>query len=69
MEDLRRKLNPAVLPPEALRVLRAVQTLESLGSPEARRLLHELARGAAEVRLTTEAAAALARLESQPGSW
>lgn len=68
MEDLQKKLSPAVLPPEALRMVRAVQTLETLASPEAQRLLIELARGAAEVRLTTEAGTALRRMESKPGS-
>jgi WD40 repeat protein len=53
----------AVPPPETLRSLRAVWVLERVGTPEARRLLEVLARGAPAARLTVEAKAALARLE------
>jgi hypothetical protein len=42
---------------------RAVQLLEWIGNPEAVALLNRLAGGAKEAHLTTEAAAALARLE------
>jgi WD40 repeat protein len=45
-----------------LRRLRAVQLLERLGTPEARALLSEVAKGLPEARLTWEAKAALARL-------
>jgi hypothetical protein len=47
---------------EALRSLRAVHVLEHAGTPQARRLLEELAGGAVEARLTREAQAALAQL-------
>jgi hypothetical protein len=54
---------PALLPPgEALRRVRAVEVLERLGTPEARRLLGALAGGEPEARLTREAQAALRRL-------
>jgi WD40 repeat protein len=51
---------------ERLRAVRAVEALEYLGSPEARRLLAALAEGAPEARQTREAQAALRRLERRP---
>jgi WD40 repeat protein len=50
------------LPPEELRARRAVEVLESLGTPAARKLLGELAAGEPTAPLTQEAAASLARL-------
>jgi hypothetical protein len=50
---------------ERLRVLRAVEVLECIGSPAARRTLKRLAGGAPEAQLTREAKAALERLESE----
>jgi WD40 repeat protein len=47
---------------EGLRVSRAVRALEYAGTPEARRVLADLARGAAGARLTREAAASTQRL-------
>jgi WD40 repeat protein len=47
---------------EELRTLRAIEVLERLGTAEARGLLEELARGAAEARLTGEARSSLERL-------
>lgn len=44
---------------------RALELLEHLGTPDARRLLEALAEGAPEARLTQEARAALARLGRQ----
>jgi RNA polymerase sigma factor (sigma-70 family) len=55
-----------VLAPERLRLLRAVEVLEKTGNPEARRLLEVLAGGAADARLTREAAASLRRLARRP---
>jgi hypothetical protein len=53
---------PTVRLPEARRGLRAVRLLESIGTPEARRVLERLAGGIPEARLTREAKAALGRL-------
>jgi hypothetical protein len=47
---------------EQVRLLRSVELLEYLGTPEARSLLQALAGGAAEARLTQEARASLERL-------
>ncbi|MFL5340623.1 MAG: sigma-70 family RNA polymerase sigma factor [Gemmataceae bacterium] len=49
-------------PAETVRFLRAVQALETIGSPEARALLRELAAGDASAAETKAAAAALRRL-------
>jgi WD40 repeat protein len=49
-------------PPEQLRVMRALEVLEQSGSAEARRLLEELAAGAAGARRTQDARGALDRL-------
>ncbi len=49
--------------PDWRRTLRAVEVLEALQTPEARRLLEELAKGAAGAVLTEQAKAALSRLK------
>jgi hypothetical protein len=51
--------------PARLRELRAVELLEGLRTPEARKLLAELAAGAAGAPMTLDAAAALARLRGR----
>jgi hypothetical protein len=51
--------------PEQLRITRAVEVLEWLATPEANRLLDELAKGAPDARLTREAAAARLRLSKR----
>jgi hypothetical protein len=48
--------------PVRLRQLRAVELLEGIGTPGARDVLSELAKGAAEAPLTPEASAALERV-------
>jgi WD40 repeat protein len=53
---------------EEVRSLRAVAVLEDIGTPAARRLLEELAKGAPEARLTREAKASLRRLDSRSSS-
>jgi WD40 repeat protein len=47
----------------ALRTVRTIEVLERIGTPEARKLLRDLAKGAPGARQTREAAAALKRLE------
>jgi RNA polymerase sigma factor (sigma-70 family) len=62
LEGLLEQWESGVPAPEWLRLLRAVEALERIDSPEARRLLDSLAGGAEEARLTREAAAAVRRL-------
>jgi hypothetical protein len=50
------------LPPEELRLMRALAAVEHAGTPEARALLRDLAAGAPEARVTEGARAALRRL-------
>jgi hypothetical protein len=57
------RLRGPVTQPELLQALRAVAVLEDIGTPEARRLLQELAKGAPEARLTREAKASLRRVD------
>jgi WD40 repeat protein len=60
------KLQRAVLPPGQQRAVRAVEALEHIGTPEARRVLKTLSGGAADAHVTREAVATLRRLEKLP---
>jgi hypothetical protein len=51
--------------PEQLRSLRAIEVLEQIGAPEARKVLEELAKGTSEARQTQEAKTSLDRLASR----
>jgi hypothetical protein len=62
IETLLQRLDGPITSGETLRRLRAVEVLEHIGSPEARRVLRTLAEGAPEAILTREAKAALDRL-------
>ena len=62
LEDLVNKLESPITMPEQARDLRCVEVLEHIGSPEARRLLKELGKGAEGARVTREAKASLDRL-------
>ncbi len=65
IQQILAKLEPSAST-ERLRVLRAIQVLEYIGTPEARKYLETLAGGLADARLTQEAKAALARLTTHP---
>jgi WD40 repeat protein len=65
VQALLAKLEP-VNSPELLREVRAVEVLEHIGTPPARQILKELAKGAPTDRLTQEAKASLERLAKRP---
>jgi hypothetical protein len=62
IEDILSKLEPSPPPEETLRLLRAIEVLEHIGTAEARRCLDVMAKGAEGARPTREAKAALRRL-------
>jgi len=62
LAELMDKLNTSNPSGQTVRQIRAVEVLETIGSPEACELLKTLAGGAPPARLTQEAAAALRRL-------
>jgi WD40 repeat protein len=63
--DLLQKVEGGARSGEALRQTRALEVLEAVGTPEARKLLGELAKGAPDAALTQEAKAALRRLATR----
>jgi WD40 repeat protein len=65
LQELLDALTEAGPPPEMVRPTRAVELLERVATPEARRSLAALADGAAEAPLTVQARAALRRLEAR----
>ena len=60
-QGLRSKLTDVVLQGDRLRVVRAVEVLERIGTPQARQVLQGLADGAPGARVTRSAQAALKR--------
>jgi hypothetical protein len=56
------RFDPARVTPDRLRQLRAVELLEGIGTPAAKEVLSEWAKGATGAPLTLEAAGALVRL-------
>jgi WD40 repeat protein len=56
------QFDPATLKPNRLREMRAIEVLEGTGTPAARDLLSELAKGAAEATLSRDASAAVERM-------
>ena len=69
VENLLKRLIGPVSPGDNLRVLRAVEVLERLGTDEAKSLLQKYASGAAGARLTEEAQDSIARLEWIEPKW
>ncbi len=67
-EQLLEKLEDAALSGDELRASRALQVLEHIGTPGARKVLETLARGVPEARLTQEAKASLERLAKRPAA-
>jgi WD40 repeat protein len=61
LEGVRDKLTAIVLQGERLRDYRAIEVLERIGTPEARQVLQELAKGAPGALITSSAQAALKR--------
>jgi WD40 repeat protein len=66
LERLLAELTAPVLPPgERLRQVRAIAVLEMAGTEDARKILRDLARGAADDRQTQESAAAIGRMQAR----
>jgi WD domain, G-beta repeat len=66
IQALRTKLTGLNLHDERLQAFRAIETLENIGTPEARQLLQTLAEGAPFALITTNAEAALRRMAEAP---
>jgi hypothetical protein len=66
IDGLLGKLRGPVTRPEMMRAVRAVAVLEDVATPQARKLLEALSKGAPEARLTQEAKTALTRLGKPP---
>ncbi len=62
LEDVRKRVTGLLLLGERLRIIRAIEVLERIGSPEARQVLQALAEGAPESLITMQSKGALARM-------
>jgi hypothetical protein len=65
VEDLLTKLGGDDRDPDERRLLRAVEVLEGIGTPEARKLLEELAKASPTTEVSDEAKASLGRLKGR----
>jgi dipeptidyl aminopeptidase/acylaminoacyl peptidase len=68
IEGLLDKLHGPLTLSTRMKELRAIEVLEHIGTPEARRVLQILATGTPEARLTQEATASLERLARRPAT-
>jgi hypothetical protein len=66
VDNLLHKVEAETLSPDQLLTLRGLEVLEHIGTPEAKQVLQNLAKGAPEARLTQEAKASLERLSRRP---
>ncbi|MBY0525232.1 MAG: hypothetical protein K2R98_17630 [Gemmataceae bacterium] len=66
IDQILERLQGPITSPERMRGLRAVEVLEQIGTPEARKALEALAKGAPEAWVTLEAKASLGRLGKRP---
>ncbi len=66
IDELLQALEGPVTDPETLRAVRSAETLERIGTKDARELMKKLAKGAAGARLTQECQDSLRRLEQRP---
>jgi WD40 repeat protein len=62
IEELLEKLDKPIDSPEIASSLRMIELLEYIGTPEARKILEDLSKGAEGAKITVDAKAALARL-------
>jgi WD40 repeat protein len=66
VEQVLERLQGPVTSLERLRLIRSVEVLENIGTPEAKQVLETLAKGAPEAWITQQAKAALVRLGRRP---
>ncbi len=66
LERVLDKLEEWTLPQDVVLTVRTIQVLEQIGTPEAKRVLEGLARGASDAGLAQEAKASLDRLAKRP---
>jgi hypothetical protein len=68
LEQVTEKLERGLPNRETLRMLRALEVLERIATPDARQILEFVSKGAAEARLTWEAKESLERLTKRPAA-
>ena len=65
LEDVRKRVTGLVLQGDRLQMVRAIEVLERIGTPDARQVLQTLAQGAAGSLITTQAQGAMGRLRRE----